>query len=185
MNSTFSLNLLSQFWIDQDRNNETDLCSHGTVYLNVGDHLLSTADNGDWTVVSASLRLMRSALFGYQSKGELEILPHCGGLRLFPSCPTYITWDVDLTPERAVLSKVQCSSNDEKGLITLDGTFEVPYGHYVSEILSFADQVLSFYGNALPRKFEKNWEDWEKEEYDLFWTEFHEYHTPLKKKVLR
>jgi len=41
----------------------SDLCSHGEVYLRIGEYEVLNKDNGDWTVASAALRIMKSALY--------------------------------------------------------------------------------------------------------------------------
>lgn len=172
----FKLELLTQNWIDNKLDNEEDLCSHGKILLRINNIILSSEDNEDWTIASSALRLMKSAIYGYHSKNDLQLIPCCGYLRLFPSCPTYITWDTKIKDDIVVISNIQYSQNDKQGLKIIDGSFKISYREYATQILNYANKVIGFYSSSIPRKF---YDPWEEENYELFWKEFNEYNKIL------
>lgn len=156
-----------------------DFCAHGKVLLRINDIILSDEDDCDWTVASSALRLMRSAIHGYDSKNELELIPCCGYLRQFPSCPNYITWDAKIDGDSIVVSNLESSRNEKYGLKNIRGSFKIDHKQYLVQVLIFASKVLGFYISHMPRKFSDSFDE---EEYGLFWEEFHEYHQILKEK---
>ena len=175
----FDLQLLTQNWIVDEPDEGMDLCSHGRVLIRFNDLVISDESYGDWTVASSALRLMKSAVYGYDSRTELEMIPHCGYLRLYPSCPTYITWDAEVHEDQVLISNIQTSANDGKGVKITRGSFIIDRRAYVDQILLFAREVRDFYHRSLPRKFEDGYDE---EEYELFWKEFNEYHRILSGK---
>lgn len=176
----FKVELLTQNWIDNKLDDGFDFCSHGKVLLMVNDIVLSNESSGDWTVASAALRLMKSAIYGYDSKDDLELIPCCGYLRLFPSCPNYITWDTTIHNNAIIVSNIQRSKNEKNGLKVINGSFQIQYKEYIMEVLSFADKIKKFYSSSSPRKF---YDKFDEEEYELFWKEFNEYHKTLVKEI--
>lgn len=178
----FVIELLAQNWIDNKPDNSEDLCSHGKVLLKINDIVLSDENSGEWTVASSALRLMKSAIYGYDSKSDLQLLPCCGYLRLFPSCPNYITWDVTIIEDIVFISNIQCSKNEKNGLKIIDHNFQINFMDYASQILDFADKVIKFYSLSLTRKF---YDKFDEEDYQLFWKEFNEYYQTLKEKCAK
>ena len=168
----FKIKLLSQNWIDNTTDNSQDLCSHGKIYLNINGKVLCDDTDGDWTVASTALRLMKSALYGYNSKNDLEIIPCCGYLRLFPSCPNYITWDAKVKSNIIEISNLELSENRENGLKVIEDVFEIDLSDYSKQVLEFAQQIKFFYNSAEHRNF---YDEFEEEQYELFWKEFNEY----------
>jgi hypothetical protein len=173
------LELLTQNWIDGRPDDGMDFCAHGKVLLRINDIILSEGDDGDWTVVSSALRLMKSGLHGYDSRNDLELIPCCGYLRLFPSCPNYITWDAEIEGDIIVVSNVESSRNEKDGLTRLKGSFRIDHKQYLVQVLIFASKVLGFYFSHMPRQFT---DPFDEKEYGLFWEEFHEYYQILKAK---
>jgi hypothetical protein len=178
----FKIQLLTQNWIDDKPDDGMDFCSHGKVLLMVNNLVLSGENSGDWTVASSALRLMKSAIYGYDSKNELEVIPCCGYLRLFPSCPNYITWDTEINGDIIVVSNIQTSRNEENGLKIINGSFKIYYKEYLIQVLNFADKVKEFYSSHMPRKF---YDKFDEEEYELFWKEFNEYFHTLNEKCAK
>lgn len=176
------LELLTQTWIDDLPDEGMDFCSHGTVLLRINDIVLSDEDDCDWTVASSALRLMKSAIHGYDSKNELELIPHCGYLRLFQSCPNYITWDAEILEDAIIVSNIESSRNEKGGLKRIEGSFRIDPKQYLTQVLIFASRVLGFYFSHMPRKFSDAFDE---EEYGLFWEEFHTYHHTLKENYAR
>lgn len=152
----FIIKLLSQNWIDNTTDNGQDLCSHGKIYLNINGRVLCDDRDGDWTVASTALRLMKSALYGYDSKNDLEMIPCCGYLRLFPSCPNYINWDAKVKSSIIEISNLELSENRENGLEVIKDTYEIDLNDYSKQVLDFAQQVKVFYNSAEHRKIYEN-----------------------------
>jgi hypothetical protein len=57
--------------------------------------------------------------------------------------------------------------------------FEIPYMKYAAQVLNFANKTIKFYSSSIQRKFDNKWD---KEQYELFWKEFNEYHQILVNK---
>lgn len=172
----FDLQLLSQNWINDEPDEGRDFCSHGAILIKVNDRVISDESFGDWTVAASALRLMKSAIYGYDSEDELEMIPHCGYLRVFPSCPNNITWDTEVYGDLVLISNIQVSANDGKGIQVISGSFRIDRCEYVDQVLRFAQEIRSFYERHIPRKFENTYDE---EEYELYWKEFKEYHRTL------
>lgn len=175
------IELLTQNWIDGNADNDSDSCSHGMLLVKINYILLSDENTCEWTVASSSLRLMKSAIYGYNSKDELELIPCCGYLRQFPSCPDYITWDAKINEDIIVISNIQSSRNEKNGLKVINDSFEIEYQDYVYQILKFATKIKDFYSSCDPRTF---YDKFDEEEYNLFWSEFDEYYEILKRNIL-
>lgn len=174
----FSLQLLTQNWIGDEPDDGMDFCSHGKILLRINNLILSGVNSPEWTVASSVLRLMKSAICNYDSKNELELIPHCGYLRLFPSCPNYITWDTEISDDIVAISNIQISSNISS-LKVIKGTFKIDIKQYREQVLHFADKIKEFYSSNITRKF---YDKFDEEEYDLFWIEFNEYYQILNAK---
>jgi hypothetical protein len=177
---SFGVELLSQNWIDNVPDDGGDLCSHGKILLTVNDMILCDENSVDWTVAASGLRLMKSAIYGYDSKSEFELIPCCGYLKMFPSCTRYITWDTAIKDNIILLSNVQCSKTNNDELKVLSDRFEIRSIDYVEQVLSFGNKIKEFYASALERTFDNKWE---KENYELFWREFNEYQQILAEKI--
>jgi hypothetical protein len=175
----FTIKLLTQNWIDEKPDDGRDFCSHGKVFLKINNLILSNENSGDWSVASSALRLMKSSIYGFNSKNEFELIPCCGYLRLYPSCPRYITWDTELRQEDIIISNIQHSDNWDNGLKVINNSFKIPSFEYLSQVLSFANKVLEFYSECKPRKFHDKWEE---EEFELFWNEFNDYYNVISMK---
>lgn len=175
----FNIQLLTQNWIDDEPDEGMDYCSHGKVLIRINEIILSGVNSPEWTVASSALRLMKSAIYGYDSKNELELIPHCGYLREFPSCPNYVTWDTEINDDVIVVSNIQTERNDESGLKRITGSYKINLKQYQEQVLHFADKVKGFYSSNIPRKF---YNEFDEEEFDLFWKEFNEYYQTLHEK---
>jgi hypothetical protein len=175
----FRIDLLKQYWIDEDPNNETDLCSHGDVYLQIGDYVLSNEHSNGWTVASAALRLMKSAIEEYDGENDLQILPCCGYLRMFPSCPNYVTWSTKLEDHVVQISNLEASENKVNGHKIYNETFIIDLKQYQKQIVNFAKKVREFYIDSKPRIID---DEFDREQYELFWKEFNDYYAILSNK---
>lgn len=176
----FRIQLLTQNWIDNVSDDGKDLCSHGKVQLMINGIVLSNENSGDWTVASSGLKLMKSAIYGYDSGIDFELISCCGYLRMFPSCNRYITWDTEINDNLIIISNIQCPEVDKEELKPLSGKIEIQYMEYTTQVLNFANKVIEFYSSSLPKQFYSKYEE---EEYKLFWKEFNEYHQTLTEDI--
>lgn len=57
MNQTdFDIKILRQHWIKDDGNDDKyDLCSHGEIYIRIGNEILSNQETGSWTLSATGL----------------------------------------------------------------------------------------------------------------------------------
>lgn len=80
MKNQFDIKVLRQHWIKDDENdNPEDLCSHGEVYLRIGDKEISNEKSGSWTLSSTALYLMRTINENYEpNKYASQLIPCCG-----------------------------------------------------------------------------------------------------------
>ena len=178
--NNFTIKLLTQHWNDNEPDTGDDLCSHGKISLSIDDIVLSNNNSVDWTVASAAVRLMKSAVHGYDSKFELEMIPCCGYLRLFPSSPEYITWDTTINNDTIIISNIRYAKKGENELNMISDSFYIEYKSYALQVLKFAESVKTFYSSSLPRKF---YDKWALEEFTEFWKEFHETYKLLFDKI--
>ncbi len=72
--------ILRQHWIEDDgKDDPLDLCSHGEVYLRIGEEVLSNKLSGSWALTSTGLYLMRSINEDYTPNSYAsKLLPCCG-----------------------------------------------------------------------------------------------------------
>ena len=178
---SFIIELLDQFWCDKDINNLDDFCSHGEVLLVIGEYEVLNKDNGDWTVASAALRLMKSALFGYDSQSELPLISCCGYL-LSLGCPNSASWNVKIIGDKIQISHLEHSCNEKSKREVFEGIFEVDLIEYSKQVLSFAKRVKRFYNVSKPRIIN---DKYYKDEYDTYWNEFEKLFNLLRERCKR
>jgi hypothetical protein len=81
MNQTdFDIKILRQHWIKDDGNDDkNDLCSHGEIYIRIGDEILSDKETGSWTLSATGLYLLRTLENDYQiDQFGSQLVPCCG-----------------------------------------------------------------------------------------------------------
>ena len=80
MKNQFNIKVLRQHWIKDDgKDNPEDLCSHGEVYLKIGDKEIANKESGSWTLSSTALYLMRTLNENYKpDKYASQLIPCCG-----------------------------------------------------------------------------------------------------------
>src|SRR5690349_18372953 len=83
---------------------ELDKCAHGSVYLKIGDRLVSNEDSGSWMVNSSAYYFLKSLNEVHDENSSSQLLPCCGHsfyivgkyndeLMIF-GCPNGITWKI-------------------------------------------------------------------------------------------
>ncbi len=164
----FRIDLLDQYWIDKNNDNQTDFCSHGDIYLMINDQEIVTEKDGAWTVSSAALRLMKSALYGYDGDNDLPIISCCGYLMNY-GCPDTITWDAQINNGTIELSNFRFGEVKYGGRSLFQDSFRVDLEDYTKQVLVFAQKVKQFYNDSLPRIFSGKSDQ---DEYEEYWRLF-------------
>jgi hypothetical protein len=129
---------------------QTDLCAHGEVTVQIGTQQLVTPADGDWCVSAAAIYLLRTLTTDHTPErpvGE-HLIPHCGHTMfaqtgsddvLIMGCPHGVTWDVLHQPGYVLLR-------------TAEGVEEqVPTREWQQAVLKFVNEVEQFYARSLPK----------------------------------
>ncbi len=169
-NFAFQLNILRQHWVKDDgKDDPDDLCSHGAVYLKIGNEVLADAATGSWTLCNTALYLMRSlrenhALSDYVNR----LLPCCGhffiadeqvdDFVILTGCPTGIDWTIQHLENGQVLHRAE---SGEEGV--------VQHAAYKKLVLDFADAVEEFYKQSHPKNIPAD--EFQRQGYAAFWKE--------------
>jgi hypothetical protein len=163
----FSLRAIDLYWIRGDKDDVKDLCLHGRVAVKIGDEVLDDGAKHSWTISAGALRMLHSLKEDHFAGEEQHLLPCCGHFMfveektnrlIICGCSNGIDWSV-------------IHDNKDIKLITQSGKQTiVPYQDYKATVLEFADQVEHFYESCSAKVFE---DDFEKEGYNAFWTEWH------------
>jgi hypothetical protein len=126
-----------------------DCCAHGKVIFKIGNHFLS--DETQWCVSASAFRFLQT-LFENHFMGEEQFLIPCCGHTMVPSedgkavriygCSNGVDFDIIHEGETVTV-------------VTADGVeYQVSYEDYKQAVLSFVRQVMDFYQENPPRKFE-------------------------------
>lgn len=168
----FHLKILDQCWVDDDPNNNSDLCSHGRFYLRVNFHEILTKLDGVWTVSTSALVLLRTLFGDYNSNDEPSLIMCCGQLMMV-SCPVSVTWSVRHKENRIFIDEIQKypTTNINDRIEYPSASIELELKEYASPILKCAEDVARFFKESKERKF---FDDYDTKEYDKFWKEFNE-----------
>lgn len=177
-NPEFEISILRQHWIKDDGlDSKTDLCSHGELYLKIGDEILSDSKSGSWCLSASGLFLLRTLQQDY-SIGEFNnyLVPCCGHFMipnkekdyvLICGCNRGIDWNikhvngiVEFTTEKAVKTKI-------------------PIDVYVNQVIEFTNLVEQFYGNIDEKKVPKD--DLDQNGFRQFWAEWNNLKSETKK----
>ncbi len=166
----FKLRIIEQGWIDGNHNNEEDMCSHGKIYLEINDTIVSIEED-EWTLSTSGLALLRSAISEHSVEtSNHPLFNHCGELGMF-GCPISINWDVvhhnntitifNIT--KIVSTNGQIDTNFQNLKVTISKAL------YIRQIIIFCDNIRRFFEKHKVRIFH---DDYSKTEYESFWNEF-------------
>lgn len=154
MKMSFELRILSQGWISDDPDYRYDLCTHGKIYLKIGENIISDENDEEWTISTTALGLLRSVIPEDGTEEAYAKIYHCGMLTM-ASCPISIDWTVRHDENVVVISELwkQPTTNLKDGICYLNDyqTVIVEKVAYVREILNFSDFVAEFM-NSFPAK---------------------------------
>lgn len=180
----FKLNIIKQHWLCSDIPEE-DLCSHGEIYLQVNDTIITQSGVGEeWGISESALALLRTSDNDYVSdpvNKEGLILHGCGAI-LMTGCPISIHWTVKHCYDQVFLSdfvKVT-TTNQESGSIYYPGLkVKLSKTEYKDQVVQFAIQAKNFYNTSKEKRI---FDDFDREMYDDFWRE---YNALLERNLLR
>ncbi|RXZ77422.1 hypothetical protein EBB07_31150 [Paenibacillaceae bacterium] len=182
MNNIFKINIINQRFLND---NLDDVCSHGEIFLLVGNVIISDSNDGEWNINESALSLMRSVKYGFPTEQsppqyyptgfpEDVLINHCGVYMMF--CPTTITWKVRKQDEFVILSGFVKNEQIKYDSLII----RIPFREYASQIYQFAIEAKLFFSVK-----EIKYKDWELEEgmYERFWEEFNELIKYLEEEV--
>ncbi|PAD66222.1 hypothetical protein CHH83_25155 [Bacillus sp. 7586-K] len=170
----FKLNIIKQHWLCSDIPEE-DLCSHGEIYLQVNDTIITQSGVGEeWGISESALALLRTSDNDYVSdpvNKEGLILHGCGAI-LMTGCPISIHWTVKHCYDQVFLSdfvKVT-TTNQESGRIYYPGLkVKLSKTEYKDQVVQFAIQAKNFYNTSKEKRI---FDDFDRKMYDDFWREY-------------
>ena len=177
-NPEFEIKILRQHWIKDDGlDDKADLCSHGELYLKIGDEVLSDSESDSWCLSASGLYLLRTLKQDY-SVGDFDnyLVPCCGHFMipndekdyvLIFGCNNGIDWNVRHENKMIELTT-------EKGNKT-----KIPIEFYINQIIDFTDLVEQFYGNPNEKEVPKD--DFDQNGFRQFWTEWKNLKAEFKK----
>lgn len=170
MSSQFELRIIRQHWIKDDGlDDKEDLCSHGRIYLKIGDEILSDTEIGSWTTTASGLHLLRTLYSDYHPGDYAGQLIPCCGHFMIPNnygsradifgCPNGIDWNVQ-------------HKDNMIDIRTDNGTnITIAFDDYRKNIMDFVSDVELFFGNPNDKVMPDD--DLTRSAFNLFWTEWH------------
>lgn len=170
LTDTIKIEILDHHWVQGDKDDPDDLCSHGYVFVGIGSEVICNQDTLDVTTSAASLHLMRTLDKDY-TPGSFagQLLPCCGHFMVasddlktvdLHSCNSGIDWHVIHMPDGYIKLLFE---NGIEAIIT--------FKNYKDQVLAFADDVKSFYNSSSPKN--KLDDDFDRNGYIAFWNEWH------------
>ncbi len=153
----------------KDVDDPTDLCTHGHVFVKIGNEVISNKDNLDITVSSTALYLMRTLKDDYKKDDYAS--------QLLPCCSHFFRADV----ENDFVNIMGCQSGIDWTIIHTDNNkikhisesgqeVIIDKDVYRKIVFDFADQVEDFYETSLPKTIPTD--DFDKKGYLIFWIEW-------------
>lgn len=172
MPDSFELKVLQLHWIKgekQEEANRDDLCAHGSLYVRIGEQILSDASTGPWTLSATALYLMRT-VFQDHKVGDFfnHLLPCCGHFFIasddgnsvvITGCPTGVDWNIEHLSNHTIKHS---TPKGAEGYIHLED--------YKKLVVAFAEAVELLYQESLPKNTPTD--EFAKEGYKAFWKEW-------------
>ncbi len=128
-----------------------DCCVHGSVYLRIGDRIVSDGE-ADWTVSTAAFRLLGTVTLEQSQNIDDALIPCCGfnmwpvesvsdGL-LIPNCNNGIDWEIQ-HPDQSLVAHVFPDGQ----------TIHTDIHDWSKAVVEFADSINDFFQTAWPKNF--------------------------------
>lgn len=169
--NSFDLKILQLHWLKEgeEEANKDDLCAHGSLYIRIGEQILSDTSSGSWTLSATALYLMKTVFQNYKI-GDFhnQLVPCCGhffipaddGNSVFiTGCPKGIDWNIEHLSDNRVKHSTK---EGAEGYITLE--------KYKELVVDFVKAIELFYRKSLPKNTPTD--DFEKAGYKAFWKEW-------------
>lgn len=165
----FKIRIINQYWINEESECKSDLCSHGLLYLEIGDQIISDEKEDDWTISTTGLMLLRTINTEHTVDESYPIVQHCGQLGMI-GCPISIDWTVIHKGGNVIIKDVKkYPSTDIKDVIEYEASkIVIERKKYIREVVRFCD-AIKFFFEGQEKEFKS---DYEKEEWTGFWNEF-------------
>ncbi len=166
----FELKIIRQHWIrDDGQDDKEDLCSHGEIFIRIGDEQLSNKESGSWTLSAAGLYLLRSLKQDCEFEEFLNPLVPCCGHFMIPDengenyvvimgCPNGIDWKIKHTDNVVTFE----SPKGAKGTLLFE--------EYKQLVIDFTNEIEEFYGNPQDKILPD--EEFYKKGFNQFWSEW-------------
>ena len=131
---------------------ERDLCAHSSVYLKIGDKILSDDSSGDWTVSSSAYHLLKTLKEDHSGKAEPQLIECCGYSMYVVGknhdelyiigCANGINWTT-IHKENKIVHQFE------------DGEIiETDFDEWRNAICNFSDEIMNFYKVSSPKILE-------------------------------
>ena len=178
--SVFEIKILRQHWIKDDGlDDKCDLCSHGELFLKIGNTVLSNSESDSWALSATGLYLLRTLTDDY-SIGDFEnyLLPCCGHFMIpddnknyviIQGCNLGIDWNIKHINKTVEI----ITENGDKAIIGFE--------EYKTKILDFTDEIELFYGDPNQKVVPED--DFDQNAFRQFWAEWTELKTKWRSTV--
>lgn len=166
----FEIKILRQHWIKDDgKDDPEDLCSHGQVFVRIGEEIIVDSSTKGWTLSATGLFLLRTLDHDHKvGDFSTQLVPCCGHVLIPPKegsneviilgCPNGYDWGVTHAGDEVIFQS-------QKG-----STGKLPFHQYEDQILNFTDKVEEFYYDHEPKVIPDNEEY--RAGYYQFWKEW-------------
>ncbi len=170
----FEIKIISQGWLGQD--SEQDLCSHGEIYLQIGNKQISSdrqlGDDWSYGISEAALGLLRTLKYRHAGVNRIasRLIPHGCGSILMMGCDIGIEFDVRHREGVVYIDHVvrRDTNNPTEAVEFSDISVEIPWAVYAEMVVEFASQAKAYFmgiekdisNEIIPG------------EYEAFWSEF-------------
>lgn len=163
---SFEIKIIRQYWIKDDgKDDKEDLCSHGEVFIQIGEEILS--DYGSLT--ATGLYLLRTLEMDYViDQFASQLVPCCGHFWIpdengedyvvIVGCQSGVDWTITHKNQTVIFES-------EKGSIG-----KLSFDEYKNMVLKFTDEIEQFYGNSDDKKVPND--EFEQKGFKQFWNEW-------------
>ncbi|HAS39408.1 MAG TPA: hypothetical protein DCS93_02975 [Microscillaceae bacterium] len=168
MSDTFEIRFTNFHWIDHT-NNPDDLCLHGQAFIQIGGEVLTTEQEGSWTLSAAAFNLMKSFNHSYKpNQFSAQLVPCCGHMMIIDEntqefhmlgCPNGIDWSIHYENKRVT----HTTRWGKQASISL--------AKWKTIVLVLAQQVEDFYAQSKTKNLPEEKADWKA--YLRFWEDWH------------
>ena len=140
------LEVLNLHWLENTEA-ERDLCAHGSVYLKLGDKVISEEKPDDWTVSATAYYFLKTLKENHDAAENTYLIPHCGHTMweigeekelYIGGCDIGINWKITHVQDKVVHQ----FGNDN---------IETDFDEWRNAVCKFSDDVMNFYEVSLPK----------------------------------